>query len=492
MSARSLLLTTFGALIAALAAQALVAVLQAHEQTAMAAAEDRRHVSYRLADQLRQSSDELTRFARTYAVTGDERFKSYFQQVLAIRDGKLPRPEGYNGIYWDFVAARHAQDAPAERAVALLELMREQEFAPEELAKLEEAKRRSDTLVALENRAMDAMRGRIRATGGITVRGDPDEDLARSLLHGPEYHEAKAAIMEPIRDFFALVDARTRADVGRHRARSATLGRISVGIAIAAALLAAGALFGLGRRVAPVEAATDRLQAVAAQLDSASNEQQVGASQQSASVEETRQTFAGLLDAAGELTRVGGDVLQNAELAQQQAQAIAARIRELDTSTASITEILGMVKDIANKSEVLALNAALEGTKAGEAGRGFSLVATQMQKLAERVMSAVKRIETLTEEIQGTSRNAILAAEEAEKVATRTTGAAREIAEAVTVQQSGSQQVSVAMNEISSVAEKNVDAAREMVGAANDLGRLAADLQRVLRGRVRKASGGAS
>jgi hypothetical protein len=60
------------------------------------------HRSLILADQLRQSSDDLTRMARTYVVTGKEMFKKQFLTVLDIRNGKINRPKNYNRIYWDF------------------------------------------------------------------------------------------------------------------------------------------------------------------------------------------------------------------------------------------------------------------------------------------------------------------------------------------------------------------------------------------------------
>ena len=223
---------------------------------------------------------------------------------------------------------------------------------------------------------------------------------------------------------------------------------------------------------------------MASDMHSTSQEQQAGASEQSASVEETRQAFGSLLAATQGLSRVGTELLEHAELGQQSAQTIGTRIQELSTSTASITEILAIVKEIANKSEILALNAALEGTKAGEAGRGFSLVASQMQRLAEQVMGSAKSIEGLTREITRTSNAAVLAAEEAGKVAGLTTNAARDIADAVARQQSGTEQITQAMDEIATVAQGNVGASRIIVTAANDLIGLAEGLSRTLHGRT--------
>lgn len=245
-----------------------------------------------------------------------------------------------------------------------------------------------------------------------------------------------------------------------------------------AALLAS--LWAAGRMAAPVGKVTQRLETLAESLLSESQEQQAGAAEQSSAVEETRQTFQGLLTASSSLHRIGGEVLENAEIGQQSARTIGGRIGELSAHSKQITEILTLVKEIANKSEILALNAALEGTKAGEAGRGFSLVAQQMQRLAEQVTGSVKKIESLTTDITNASGAAVLAAEESEKVSRLTTTSAREIAEAVQHQKSSAEQISVAMDEISTVAQRNVDAARHVVTSSNELLSLAEGLRRAV------------
>src|SRR5215510_3101461 len=74
-------------------------------ESEIAQAEIRRYHSYQLADELRQSSDDLTRMARLYAVTGEQRYREYFGRILAIRDGKAPRPLDYGNIYWDLMVA---------------------------------------------------------------------------------------------------------------------------------------------------------------------------------------------------------------------------------------------------------------------------------------------------------------------------------------------------------------------------------------------------
>ena len=190
----------------------------------IAQAEVQRYHSYQLADELRRSSDDLTRMARLYAVTGETRYRDYFGRILAIRDGKARRPLDYGNVYWDFLVAWGKPPSRDGRAVPLEYLMREAHFTDDELALLQQAKQRSDALVAIETRAIYAVEGRFPdGQGGFTRAGRPDLDLARGLLHGQEYHRAKAEIMGPIQEFLTRVDSRTAAEVQQLRRRGERL-----------------------------------------------------------------------------------------------------------------------------------------------------------------------------------------------------------------------------------------------------------------------------
>ncbi len=177
-------------------------------------AEEARFASYKLADELRQSSDDLTRFARTFVATGDSKYQQFFQDTLSIRDGDAPRPEGYGGIYWDLVIAGLGKDWPDGPSVSLRNRMLAAGFTNAEFDKLNEAQNRSDTLVRLENVAMNAVQGRfLDVNGDFTREAPPDRDLAISQVYGEAYHNAKANIMEPIRAFMHMIEQRTLAQV---------------------------------------------------------------------------------------------------------------------------------------------------------------------------------------------------------------------------------------------------------------------------------------
>jgi sigma-B regulation protein RsbU (phosphoserine phosphatase) len=229
MSIRAGLLVICATVLALIAGSLYVVSRALDTQSDIAQAEVRRYHSSKLADELRQSSDDLTRMARLYVVTGDPRYRTYFDRILAIRDGKAPRPLDYGNVYWDFVVAWGKPPRRDGEAVALEQLMRDAHFTDDELAFLRQAKNRSDALVALETQAMNAVQGRFPDDrGGFTREGPPDMEVARRLLHGPEYHRAKAEIMTPIHDFLGRVESRTAAEVLRLRRRGERLHRVAM------------------------------------------------------------------------------------------------------------------------------------------------------------------------------------------------------------------------------------------------------------------------
>jgi methyl-accepting chemotaxis protein len=181
-----------------------------------------RYDSWVLADELRQSSDDLTRLARTYAVTGDSSYERQYFDVLAIRNGEKARPVAYNRVYWDFVAAEGKPPRPDDKKVSLDELMKRAGFSAAEFEKLNEAKAKSDGLVNLEVKSMNAVKGIFAdGSGNYTVRGAPDLKLAAELLHSKQYHVFKGQIVRPIDDFYQLLERRTQSAIDENQARVA-------------------------------------------------------------------------------------------------------------------------------------------------------------------------------------------------------------------------------------------------------------------------------
>jgi PAS domain S-box-containing protein len=161
-----------------------------------------RQQTFLLADELRHSSDDLTRMVRTFVATGDESYKQHYQEILNIRDGKTPRPVGYQGIYWDLMMSGDSKPIPRGEAIPLLTLMRQAGFTEGELAQLTLAKVNSDALTRTELAA-------IKLVESTSPPTDANRAQAIRLLHDLNYHQDKAGIMGPIGQVHKMADRRT-------------------------------------------------------------------------------------------------------------------------------------------------------------------------------------------------------------------------------------------------------------------------------------------
>ncbi|MGA5560919.1 response regulator [Streptomyces platensis] len=204
-----------------------LSVVAVHSMQDAARAESRRSESLRLADELRQTSDDLTRMARTYTVTGEPRYRDYFAEILAIRDGRAPRPEQYDRVYWDVITDTGRPPTSSGPAVSFDTLAARAGFTGEELSLLKTARSRSDALARLEEKAF----AEIDRTAG-TSRAATGRDRAAALLYGADYHHAKARIMQPIGRVFDLVDVRTHRETAQAVGRATAYSSAAVGVAL--------------------------------------------------------------------------------------------------------------------------------------------------------------------------------------------------------------------------------------------------------------------
>ncbi|WP_354698915.1 hypothetical protein DSM112329_04614 [Paraconexibacter sp. AEG42_29] len=184
-----------------------VTILQRDTAADRTAAEHARVTSFGLSDQMRQSSNDLTRMVRLYVTTGDARYRRFYEEILAIRRGRAPRPVGYDSSFWDRVLADGGDRVTHGPPVSLPGLMRRARFAPGEFTALNASLRASDGLAQLERRVMDTVAARIvRGTGAGYLEAVAPQ--YRRLVDA-SYHVQKRRIMAAIERFTALVDART-------------------------------------------------------------------------------------------------------------------------------------------------------------------------------------------------------------------------------------------------------------------------------------------
>jgi len=105
------------------------------------------------------------------------------------------------------------------------------------------------------------------------------------------------------------------------------------------------------------------------------------------------------------------ETINGMDVIREQIQQTAKRIKRLGESSQEIGDIVGLINGIAEQTNVLALNAAIQAASAGGAGKGFAVVADEVQQLAERATNATRRIESLVQAIQADTSEAVISME---------------------------------------------------------------------------------
>jgi methyl-accepting chemotaxis protein len=172
-------------------------------------------------------------------------------------------------------------------------------------------------------------------------------------------------------------------------------------------------------------------------------------------INQNAQETSGITQRNSELSQQGGEVIHRT-VNEMHAMAEAVRessesITELVRQSEQISGIVQVIKDVADQTNLLALNAAIEAARAGEQGRGFAVVADEVRKLAERTTNATGEIGTMITTIQGSSDSAVnTMSHAAERVESGVT-LADQAGEAITNIQAGGKQVQVHVDDITSV-----------------------------------------
>lgn len=148
------------------------------------------------------------------------------------------------------------------------------------------------------------------------------------------------------------------------------------------------------------------------------------------------------------------------------------RIKRLGESSQQIGEIVALITDIADRTNILALNAAIQASSAGEAGRGFAVVADEVQRLAERASNATKQISTLVEMIQTDTNEAVSSMEESTSGVVRGAKFAEDAGSALTEIETVSKELADLIQNISNEAREQATVATNISESMNVIQRI--------------------
>jgi CHASE3 domain sensor protein len=405
------------------------------------------------------------------------------------------------------------RDARAE-VVQIVERMRRNVFADEDGRLLETIVRSEEE----HQRAFEQVIALRRTEASIDAVSRAFEDRVVS---------ARARLDASIRSFVSREDRLLREEkqASTDAARSAVtlMTLISLILVLAAGVAAFVLTRLLGRQIGT---AVGQVQSSSAELQSAAYQQATGAKEQATAMSEINTTISELLATSRQITesaqrvaqiaddtarsaRVGEETVETTQRSiagiRRQVDLIVDHMLELGKKSQYIGAVLDIVAELAEQTNILAINATIEAAGAGEAGRRFAIVADEIRKLADRVAGSTKEIRGLIEDVRSAVNTTVMATETGSKtvdagskqfdhvaasfkqitsLVTTTTEAAREIELSTKQQMTAVEQVNVAITNIAQASKETEASSSQTLQTASQLAGLSKDLLRLVKPQV--------
>jgi Methyl-accepting chemotaxis protein len=439
-----------------------------YEQHELNSAQETKFKSMMLAQNLRWDSANLTRTARTFVVTGDEKYEKEYFEILAVRSGEKPGRDG--------------------RKISSKDLMKEAGFTDQEFTLLGEAEKRSNDLVKTETIAMNAAKGMFQDSAGqFTVKKAPDLELARQLMHDDSYHANLVKIGEPILEFEKVLEHRTRTAVesaiSKAKIALGTIALFIIFLSISMLMSSSALKDGIRAQAQALSSAYGQIRKLVADLSGSSSALSAASTESAASLEETvasLEELSSMIKLNADNAKLASDLSQVSKSSAQEGSAeisaLMTSMQNIVKSSKKIEEIIIVIDDIAFQTNLLALNAAVEAARAGEQGKGFAVVADAVRALAQRSATSAKEISSLIKDsvsqIEEGHRMAGSSHEVLTKIldsVTKVAGLNNEIATASTEQSTGVSQITQAMNQLDQATQTNAASSETISEAASSL-----------------------
>lgn len=369
---------------------------------------------------------------------------------------------------------------------------------------------------------LDAKAAELKQT--IDARKTSGFDAALKIVAG---NEGKV-VMDHIRALVGEADQEETELLARRAEEAKTSAQLSMAITSwggALGVLIVGIIgwFITSSLAKQVGAVGGQIQSSSAELQAAANQQATGAKEQATAISEITTTISELLATSRQIAESAQRVAQIAdqtagasrsghgtvELTQtsitgirRQVDQIVGHMLELGKKSQEIGSVLDIVAELAEQTNILAINATIEAAGAGENGKRFAIVADEIRKLADRVGGSTKEIRTLIDEVRSAVNTTIMATETGSKavdagarqfidvtaafkqisdLVSTTTEAAREIELSTKQQSSAVEQVNVAIANVGQASKETEASSGQVLLTASQLAAVSADLLRIIR-----------